>query len=64
VIKGRFELGEPAIATKAEYSYEYAKDIIKGRFELGEPEIKKDAYYSYIYHNVIFKRNLYKRIFM
>jgi hypothetical protein len=49
VIKGRFELGEPAIAANAFYSYWYARDVIKGRFELGERTIATNAYYSYEY---------------
>jgi hypothetical protein len=44
VIKGRFELGEPVIATNAYYSYSYACDVIKGRFKLGEPKILKSIY--------------------
>jgi hypothetical protein len=41
VLEGRFELGEPIIATSSEYVYHYARDVIKGRFELGEPVILK-----------------------
>jgi hypothetical protein len=48
-IKGRFELGESAIAADAYYSYYYACDVIKGRFKLGEPVIAKDARYAYYY---------------
>jgi uncharacterized membrane protein (UPF0127 family) len=44
-----FPLGEEAIATSAEHSYEYAQKIIKGRFELGESAIAKDDRYSYRY---------------
>ena len=40
---------EPAIAKKAEYSYEYSKWILHGPFPLGEPAIAKDSYYSYLY---------------
>jgi hypothetical protein len=47
VIKRRFELGEPVIATNVYYSYHYARDVIKGRFELGEPAIAADANYTY-----------------
>ena len=54
VLKGRFELGEPIIATDSIYSYRYARDALKGRFELGEPVIATSALYSYYYaHDVI-----------
>lgn len=54
---GRFHLGEPAIATSAEWSYKYANDIVKpgtfipgsSRFPLGEEAIASDARYSYLY---------------
>lgn len=55
VIKGRFELGEPAIAENTEYSYYYASEVIKGRFELGEPAIAGSARYSYEYARDIIK---------
>ena len=38
-LKGRFELGEPEIATDSLLSLYYAFQIMKGRFELGEKEI-------------------------
>ena len=40
---GRFELGEPAITTDAEFSHYYASDVVEGRFELGEPVIATNA---------------------
>lgn len=43
VIKGRFLLGEPAIATDPEQSFYYAYSVINGRFELGEPAIAKNS---------------------
>jgi len=49
VIKGKFELSEPAISKNTQYSYWYAKYAIKGRWELGEPAISQDAYSSYWY---------------
>jgi hypothetical protein len=55
VIKGRFELGEPAIAANAFYSYWYACDVIKERFELGERTIATNAYYSYEYARDVIK---------
>jgi hypothetical protein len=54
ILNGRFELGEPAIATDAETSYEYA-DFINGRFELGEPAIATGASYSYWYASEVIK---------
>lgn len=53
VLKGRFELGEDAIAKGCPvYSYEYAK-IIKGRFEKGEASIAQDGMYACLYANNI-----------
>jgi hypothetical protein len=49
ILKGRFELGEPTIATDANYSYLYAKNILKGRFELGEPIIRNNIVYKTAY---------------
>lgn len=49
VLKGRFKLGEEAIATDAQVSYLYAKDVLKGRFLLGEKTISKDPHYSSMY---------------
>ena len=48
-IKRRFVLGEAAISTSDEYSYEYADWVIGGRFELGEAAISENAWYSYWY---------------
>ena len=42
-------MGEQTIATNAEYSYRYARDVLKGRFELGEPVIASGALYSFWY---------------
>jgi hypothetical protein len=42
ILKGRFKLGEPAIAKDAHYSYAYAIDVLHGRFPLGEPTIAKN----------------------
>ena len=55
VLKGRFELGEPAIAKDSYYSYLYAMEILKGRFELGEPVIASSAEYSYYYATDVIK---------
>lgn len=49
IIKGRFELAEPAISECPMQSYFYAKDILKRRFELGEPAIAKDPKFSFDY---------------
>lgn len=49
VLKGRFELGEGAIATDAQVSYLYARDVLKGRFLLGETPISKSPHYSFMY---------------
>jgi hypothetical protein len=43
ILRGRFKLGERAIARSGYISYLYARDIIKGRFELGEEAISKSA---------------------
>jgi len=58
VIKGRWELGEPAISKDAGYSYFYARHVIEGRWELGEPVISKDAYYIYLYAIEVIKGKL------
>ena len=49
ILKGPFELGEPAIAKDGWHSFMYAVRVLKGPFELGEPTIAKDAYCSYVY---------------
>ena len=49
VLGGRFELGEPIIATDPKHSYWYAKNVLNGRFELGEPIIATDPKHSYRY---------------
>jgi hypothetical protein len=49
VIKERFELGEPAIATSPQWAYAYAYDVIKEHFELGEPLIATAPYWAYWY---------------
>ena len=41
VLKGRFPLGEAAIASSTITSYEYAVIVLKGPFSLGEPAIAK-----------------------
>ena len=48
-LKGRFELGEQAIATEPVFSYYYARDILKGRFEIAEPVIATYPKHSYWY---------------
>lgn len=53
----RFPLGEPAIATDADYAYQYANDVLcvgafvpdNKRFPMGEPAIAKDAATSFYY---------------
>ena len=64
VLKGRFELGEKAIATNTYesviatsscYSYWYAKDVLKGRFELGEHTISCSKIWIRSYINIIKK---------
>ena len=52
VIKGRFELGEPSIATKAEYSFLYALWVLNGRFELGENSISSANNYKLNYEKL------------
>jgi hypothetical protein len=49
ILKGRFPLGEPAIATDPYQAKDYATTILKGRFKLAEPTIAKNSYASYIY---------------
>ena len=51
VLEGRFEIGEPAIATDQEFSYGYARFVLKGRFELGEKIIKSSTYYKSVYED-------------
>jgi len=60
ILRGRFELGEEAIAKDTVYSYYYAKNIIRGRFELGEKAIAKDAYYSYDYALSVLNRKRFE----
>jgi len=58
VIKGRWELAEPAISKDALYSYYYARNIIKGKFISGEAVISKNARYSYWYAINVIKGKL------
>jgi hypothetical protein len=55
VLKGRFQDGEKAISTDAEYSYRYAKDVLKDRFEAGESAILSSAYKEK-YHSCFLNR--------
>jgi hypothetical protein len=48
VLEGPFPLGEPAIATSAEWSYDYAKHV-KGPWPPGEPAIAKDSGWAFAY---------------
>jgi hypothetical protein len=54
-LRGKFELGEPIIATDANRSYYYARDVIKRRFELGERAIATDANFTYLYARDVIK---------
>jgi len=45
----RFESGEDAIATDAEYSYKYANHVLEGAFPKGEAIMAKDNIYAYMY---------------
>ena len=57
VIKGRWPQGEAAIATSAEYSYEYAKTALKAnRFPAGEATIAKHSWFACIYAMYILKQ--------
>jgi len=40
---------EEVLATDAEYSYMYARDVLDDRFPAGEDAIATDAYNSYLY---------------
>ena len=53
VLKGPFPLGEPAIATNAQYAYAYVFHVLKGPFPLGEPAIARDVQYAYFYAKYI-----------
>jgi hypothetical protein len=55
ILKGRFQLGEKAIATDSEYSYWYARDVLGCRFELGEQTIASNATFSYFYAKDVVK---------
>ena len=57
VLQKPYAAGEPTIATNAEISYWYARDVLNGRFELGEPVIATDAEYSYKYARDIIQRS-------
>jgi len=58
VIKGKWELGEPAISKNVYYSYCYALYVIKGRWELGEAAISKNAFNSFHYAKNVIKGRL------
>jgi hypothetical protein len=49
VIKGRWEQGEPIIATAPQWAYSYAISVIKERFELGEATIATVSVCAYWY---------------
>lgn len=49
IIKGRFELGEPAISKIPNEALWYARDVIKGKWEMGEEAIAISAEYSFLY---------------
>lgn len=59
IMFGNFERwpeAEPAIATNAHSSYEYALRIIKGRFEKGEAIISSEPFYAVLYaQNILAK---------
>lgn len=49
IMKGRFELGEPAISKVPNEALWYARDVVKGRWEMGEEAIATRADYSFMY---------------
>jgi hypothetical protein len=49
ILKGKFELGEKAIAENTDYSFNYALYVLNKPFPLGEAAISIDAEYSYNY---------------
>jgi hypothetical protein len=55
VLKGRFELGESAIASDDYWSLRYAFYVLKGRFELGEPVIANNGRRAFEYANDVLK---------
>ena len=55
VLKGRFKLGEPAIAKDALWAHDYAVNALKGRFEFGEAVIATDARLAYLYAKDVIK---------
>lgn len=50
-LKGRFILGEAAIANSPSEFYYYARDVLEGSFELGEKALKKNRYVARSYYN-------------
>ena len=53
-LKGKpFPLGEPAIATDAGWSYEYAFNVIERRFPLGEPAIATNRQIAVAYNHYV-----------
>lgn len=55
VLKGRFELGEPAIALDSYWALRYAEYVLKGRFELAEPIIATTSHRAFQYAKKIIK---------
>ena len=49
IIKGRFPLGEPVIATDALNAFSYARFALKAPFPLGEPVIAVSEYAASYY---------------
>jgi hypothetical protein len=49
VVKGRWLVGEPAIATDPEYAYWYAVDVVRGRWKGGEPVLARHPRFASAY---------------
>jgi len=54
VLEGPFPLGEPAIATSAEWSYDYAR-YVTGPWPPGEPAIAKESGWAFAYARHVLK---------
>jgi hypothetical protein len=48
VLKGPFQAGEAAIATRGEYVFVYARNVLRSPFPAGEAAVAKSCY-AYIY---------------
>lgn len=58
ILRGRFKLGEKAIADCPEWALKYARFIIKRRFRIAEDKIARDPKLCYLYFKHVVRKKL------